>query len=101
MTYAAKAILWIVAGPVASAVIGYAVFIIFAFGLGAGFDMDDIGTPVEKFFGRAAIPSLVILTLGGSILSLTLAIRHILAHRKLVGSSCSWDSENDEQLKTN
>lgn len=100
MTYAAKAILWIVAGPVVSAVIGYAIFLLFAFGLGAGFDIDDIYTPIEKFLGRAAIPSLVILTLGGSILSLTLGIRHIVAHRKLVSSSCSWDSGNDEQLET-
>jgi hypothetical protein len=87
MTYAAKSILWILGGPIASVVLGYAVFMFFLFAVGAGIDIDDIGTPTEKFFGILALPALAIIALGGSIISIVMGIRYAIAHRALMADS--------------
>ena len=84
MTYAAKSILWIIGGPIASIVLGYAAFMLFVFVLGAGLDIDDVGSPTEKFFGNLALPALGIVALGGSLFSVVVGIRFAIAHRALV-----------------
>lgn len=84
MTYATKSILWIVVGPIASVVGGYMAFMFFAFVVGAGFDFDDIGSPTEKFFGGLALPAFGIIALGGSLFSIVVGIRCVIAHRAVV-----------------
>ena len=84
MTYAAKSILWIVGGPIASVVFGYSAFMLFAFLVGAGIDIDDLGTPTQKFFGSLALPALGIIALGGTIFSVVMGIRFAIAHRAFV-----------------
>lgn len=84
MTYAAKSILWMIGEPLASVVLGYAAFMFFGFVVGAGIDIDDIGSPTEKFFGGLALPALGIIALGGSITSIVVGIRYAIAHRALM-----------------
>jgi hypothetical protein len=84
MTYAAKSILWIVGGPIASVVLGYAAFMVFAFLVGPGFDINDLGTPTQKFCGSLALPALGIIALGGSLFSVVTGIRFAIAHRAFV-----------------
>ena len=87
MTYAAKSFLWIIVGPIVSIVLGYAAFMFFVFTVGAGMDIDDVGTPTEKFFGGLALPALGIIALGGSLLSIGVGIRYAIAHRALIADS--------------
>ena len=87
MTYAAKSILWIIGGPIASVVLGYAVFMFFVFAVGPGMDIDDVGTPIAEFFGRLALPALGIIALGGFLLSMGVGIRYAIAHRARIAES--------------
>jgi len=87
MTYAAKSVLWIISGPIVSIVLGYAAFMFFVFAVGAGIDIDDIGTPTEKFFETLALPALNIIAVGGSILSIVVGIRYAFAQRALISDS--------------
>ncbi len=96
MTYAAKSILWIVGGPITSVVFGYAAFMVFAFLMGAGFDIDDLGTPTQKFFGSLALPALGIIALGGTIFSLVMGIRLAIAHRAFVAEGYPKQTEQLE-----
>ncbi len=50
--------LWAFAGTVASLAGGYVAFMVLGFVLGPGFDIDDKGAPIQKFFGAAALPAL-------------------------------------------
>jgi hypothetical protein len=55
----------LVLGPVISVAAGYAVFLVFAFVLGPGFDLEGRATGLKRFFGALAFPGWVMLfTLG-------------------------------------
>jgi hypothetical protein len=99
MTYAMKAVLWIVGGPIASVILGYAAFIVFGFVVGAGFDIDDVGTRTEKFFGALALPALGIIALGGSLVSIVVGIRYFLAHRSLSADAFSKSFPSIDSLR--
>lgn len=88
MTYAAKSILWILTGPVASLILGYGAFLFLGFILGPGFDIDDIGTPTQKFFGKLTLPVSGAIVIGGALVSLVVGIRYCLAHRAMMADSC-------------
>ena len=73
MMITAKSLLWAVAGTAASLAAGYAAFIVFGFILGPGFDIDDKGTPIQKFFGAAALPALYVIPFIGTSASWAIA----------------------------
>lgn len=69
----AKSLLWGLAGTIASLAGGYVAFLVLAFVLGPGIDIDDKGTPVQKFFGAAAFPALCAILFCGTLVSWVLA----------------------------
>lgn len=81
MNPTSKAFLWLTAGPAVSFFAGYACFLVFGFILGAGFDLDDTGSPSERFFGRLALPSLGLVFLGGCVTSVVMAGRNFARSR--------------------
>jgi hypothetical protein len=55
------AICWVILGPLVSAALGYAAFFGFLFILGPGIDIDGRASGIQEFFGKLAMPALVII----------------------------------------
>ena len=100
MTYATKSILWILTGPIASLVLGYGAFLSLGFILGPGFDIDDVGTPTEKFFGRLTLPAAGAIVVGGSLVSFVMGIRYFLAHHSLAADSYPRQADASDPRRT-
>lgn len=74
MTNSAKCVLWALLGPTASICIGFALFLLFGFVLGPGMDIDNMGTPTQKFIGAASPPALCVVPVIGTFFSFWMAI---------------------------
>jgi hypothetical protein len=69
-----RALFWLVGGPAASLFATYIAFLILAFGLGAGFDIDDKGTRFQKFWGSITLPVCGLILACGVLYSLFKAV---------------------------
>jgi len=74
MSNTAKSVLIAVLGPFFSFISGWFAFLLLAFVLGSGFDIDDKGTALQKRFGSAAIPAFKDIAVGGTLVSICFAI---------------------------
>jgi hypothetical protein len=74
MTNTVKSVLWAFVGPLVSCYAGYIAFVILGLILGPGFDIDAEVTPIQEFFGLAALWAFGIVAGGGTLLSLWIAV---------------------------
>ena len=82
MNSGSRSVAWLVFGPIASFFAAYLAFLLLGLVLGAGFDMDHTGTPLRKFFISLALPVPLGLAVGGTLLSLCMALLPVFRRRR-------------------
>lgn len=70
MNSKATGCIWLVAGPVVSILVGYALFLFLAFVIGAGNDLEHSGTQFEKAMTHISLPVWAVIFIGGSAVSI-------------------------------
>lgn len=74
MDRAIKCIAWLIAGPVASLIIGWFVFWFFGFVVGGGIDIDDLNPPWQQTIMRLSLPAGGLIFVCGTLVSLFMAL---------------------------